>query len=306
MRILVTGASGLLGVNLAMEAAKAHTVFGATHTNALRADAFFTIQTDLLAPAAVERLLNETQPDWVINCAALAIVDACEANPALARKLNVDLPRNLANHVARGGARLVHISTDAVFDGERGDYSEEDEPNPLSVYARTKLEGEQVVRESDPEAIIARVNLYGWSLSGKRSLAEWFYNNLTSGVEMLGFTNIFFCPLLVNDLGNILLEMLANKLHGLYHVVSRDCISKYEFGVALARHFGFDEKLIKPASVAQSNLLARRSPRLTLRSDRLTRDLGAQPPDLSTGLERFYALYQQGYPQALRELLNEE
>src|SRR4030066_46346 len=143
MRILITGASGLLGLNLALETTHRHTVFGTVNQHVLKPDAFTVIQTDLLAPGAVEHLLDLTQPDWVIHCAALANLDACEADPLLAPHLNTDLPRTLASHVARGGARMVHVSTDAVFDGLRGDYREEDQPNPQGVYARTKLAGER-------------------------------------------------------------------------------------------------------------------------------------------------------------------
>jgi dTDP-4-dehydrorhamnose reductase len=306
MRILVTGASGLLGVNLALEAAKRHTVFGTTYTHGLKPETFTSIQTNLLADGAVEQIVDEVQPDWVINCAALAIVDSCENNPDLARQMNVELPRKLALYVARGGARLVHISTDAVFDGQRGNYTENDTPNPLSVYARTKLEGEWAVAEAYPQAILSRVNFFGWSLTGKRSLAEWFFHNLQAGKEMMGFTDIFFCPLLVNDMANILLEMLEQKLCGLYHVVSSQCVSKFEFGVALARQFGYNESLIQPTSVEQSNLLAPRSSRLSLRVDKLVRDLGRTPPDISSGLKRYFELHKIGYSDILRKMINKE
>lgn len=306
MRLLVTGASGLLGVNLALEAAKMHTVFGTTYSHALKVEAFTSIQTNLLADGAIEQLLDEIQPDWVINCAALAIVDACEKDPDLARQMNVELPRKLAQYVARGGARLVHISTDAVFDGQSGDYLEEDTPNPLNVYARTKLEGEFAVANADSRAIIARVNLFGWSLTGKRSLAEWFFQNLKAGKEMMGFTDVYFCPLLVNDLAYILMEMLDKELSGLYHVVSSQCASKYEFGVTLARQFGFKDRLIRPSSIDQSNLIATRSPNLTLRIDKLVNDLEKFPPDILGGIKRFYDLYEIGYPQMLDKLIDAE
>jgi dTDP-4-dehydrorhamnose reductase len=301
-RILITGASGLLGLNLALEAAKAHAVFGVVNNQKLDTEAFLTIQRDLLAPGAVRRLLDETQPDWVIHCAALADLDACEAEPALAQKLNTELPRKLAKYVARGGARLLHVSTDAVFDGQRGDYDEEDIPNPLSTYAKTKLNGERAVAEANRDAIITRVNLFGWSLSGKRSLAEFFFNNLSAGKRVMGFTDVHFCPLLANDLAQIFINMLMNRLSGLYHVVSSECTSKYEFGMKIARKFGLDSGLISPKSVRDAGLEAARSPNLTLRNDKLIHDLGRPVPNLSTGLDRFYTLYQQGYPQRLRRL----
>lgn len=302
MRILVTGASGLLGLNLALAAARQHTVYGVVRSQRLRTDAFHQVQADLLAPGAVEAVLGEAQPDWVIHCAAMANVDACEADPAQARQVNSELPGRLAEHVGRGGARLLHISTDAVFDGERGDYRETDEPNPLGVYARTKLDGERRVDEADRQALIARVNFYGWSLSGKRSLAEYFFYNLQAGRPVRGFTDVFFCPLFVDDLAGLLLRMLEVGLSGLYHVVGSQPITKYEFGMALAQRFGLDSGLIEPTSVTAAGLVASRSPRLTLRVDKLTQALGEPPADFSTGLERFYARYQQGYPQFIQSL----
>jgi dTDP-4-dehydrorhamnose reductase len=302
MRILITGASGLLGLNLALEATLRHTVFGTLHHHPLKTDAFTVIQSDLLAPGAVERLLDQAHPDWVIHCAALANLDACEAKPHQAQKMNTDLPRTLASLVARSGARLVHISTDAVFDGLRGNYSEDDLPTPTSVYSRTKLAGEQAVAETDPTAVIARVNFFGWSMIGNRSLAEFFFNNLSQNKAVMGFTDVYFCPLLVNDLAAILIRMLERKLSGLYHAVSSECLSKYEFGMRLAERFNLDDSLIKPSSVSQSNLKAVRSPNLTLRSDKLARALGEPLPNISTGLEKLYTLYQQGYPQFIQSL----
>ncbi len=193
-RILITGASGLLGLNTAIESAAEHQVFGQVKSHFLHSESFETVQADLLAPGAVQRLLDQTQPDWVIHCAALAVIDACEKDPQQARQLNSEVPRQLARDVARGGARLLHVSTDAVFDGLRGRYTEKDPPNPLSVYARTKLEGEQAVLEENPDAIIARVNLFGWSISGRRSLAEFFFNNLNAEQPCMGFTDVLFCP----------------------------------------------------------------------------------------------------------------
>jgi len=308
MRVLITGASGLLGLNLALEAAgeagseERHTVLGTVNSHTLRTAAFQVVKIDLTAPSAVERLVEKTEPDWIINCAALANVDVCENYPDLAFKMNVDVPKKLAAAVARGGARLMHISTDAVFDGQRGEYTEADAPNPQGVYARTKLQGEKVVLEANPSAAVARVNLYGWSLSGERSLAEFFFYNLVAGNRVMGFTDVYFCPLLVNDLAYILLRMMELELSGLYHAVSSQCLSKYDFGVALAKKFGLDSSLIVPGSVDASGLKAARSPNLSLCSNKLASLLGGPLPGLELGLERFYKLYQAGYSERLKKL----
>ena len=301
-RILITGASGLLGLNTAVEAVKAHEVFGQVNRHPLRTEAFTTIQADLLAPGALERLLDQTRPDWVIHCAALANVDACENDPLQARQLNSEVPCQLAELVARGGARLLHVSTDAVFDGQRGGYTEEDAPHPLGTYAQTKLDGERGVLAANPKAIVARVNLFGWSISGTRSLAEFFFHKLFTGQPCMGFTDVIFCPMLANDLGLVFLKMLDAGLSGLYHAVGSECTSKYEFGLRIARRFGLDESLIAPTSVQEGGLKAARSLNLTLRTDRLTQALGEPLPGLSTGLEGFYTLYQQGYPHWVEQL----
>ena len=294
-----------MGLNLALELAKDNYVIGHVHSQHLVSNSFTVIQGDLLAAGEVQRLLDETKPDWIIHCAALANVDACESDPLQAQQLNTEIPQKLAHYVARGGARLLHVSTDAVFDGEHGGYSEDDKPNPLSIYARTKLQGEQGVARENPDAIIARVNLFGWSLSGNRSLAEFFFNNLRAGTPVMGFTDVYFCPVLANHLAGLFCRMLEAELSGIYHVVGSDCISKYHFGRDIARQFGFDESLIDPNSVANAGLPAARSPNLTLSNEKLIHDIGSFPPNLSTGIRRFYTLYQQGYPQKIRKLVSE-
>ena len=302
MRILITGASGLLGLNTALEAADQHTVFGQVNSHGIKTEAFTVLPADLLEPGAVERLLDQTQPDWVIHCAALASLEACEQNPQLAWELNTDLPRKLAEQCQQGGARLIHVSTDSVFDGKTGGYTEADPASPVGIYTQTKYQAELAVAAANPAALIARVNLFGWSLKGRRSLAEFFFNNLSAGNPVMGFTDVYFCPLLVNDIARIFFRMLELELTGLYHVLSSDSMTKYDFGVSIARKFGLDPGLIAPKSVTESALTAARSPNLTLRVDKLIHDLGETPPTISTGIERFYQLYQQGYPQSIQRL----
>lgn len=302
MRLLVTGASGLLGLNLALEASRDHDVFGSVNRNQLKNAPFDVIHSDLTQDGSLELLFEISRPDWVINCAALANLEACEAQPDLAEKLNIELPEKLAQIVAKGGARMVHISTDAVFDGIKGNYTETDQANPLSKYAVTKLHGEQAVISANPDAIIARVNLFGWSLSGKRSLAEWFVNNLSAEREIQGFTDVYFCPLLANDLGKILLEMFVKGLEGIYHVVSSECSSKYDFGIKIAELFGYDTSLIRPVSLADSNLIAERSLNLTMNPDKLRKALGAPSPSLEIGLAQFHQQFIEGYPQKIQAM----
>jgi len=299
-RILVTGASGLLGLNLSLMETGTHTIVGVDRAK-LANTPFELIRAELTQPGLFSRLIAEVRPEAVIHTAANANVDSCESDPEGARYLNGELPGILAASAAQAGVRFLHISTDAVFDGRKeGIYTETDPPNPLSVYAQTKLLGEQTVLAANPNAIVARVNFFGWSLSGTRSLSEFFYNKLSAGEPCGGFTDVYFCPLFVGDLAEILIRMLDKGLSGLYHVVGAEALSKYEFGRRIARQFGFNEALVLPKSVEESGLKARRSHNLRLSIHKLSAALGQEIPGVSTGIARFYTQAQQGYPQKMR------
>lgn len=300
MRILITGASGLLGLNFCLSLADSQQITGVTHSNPLKDVPFQSVQANLSSPGSITRLITEHRPQLVIHCAALANVDACEQQPDQAMRINADVPGELAAICSKSNINLVHISTDAVFDGLRGDYSEEDETNPLSVYASSKLAGEKNVVRNHPQALIARVNFYGFSLSGTRSLAEFFLDRLSAGQPVNGFVDVMFCPFYVIDLVEILMQMVKKDLSGTYHVVSPETLSKYSFGVNIARRFGFDPGLIQPISVMESALTARRSPRLDLNVEKLLGEK-IELPSQAQGMERFYLDYQAGLPDKIKK-----
>ena len=300
MKLLITGASGLLGINLAMEAMREHQVVGLDRGK-LRSAPFQVIKRDLLNPDEIHSILHATKPDWLINCAALANLEQCEEDPLQAKMLNTDLPAELAAACKKTDIRFVHISTDAVFDGTKeGLYTEDDQTSPPGMYSQTKLDAERAVQEMNSQAIVARVNFYGWSLGGRRSLGEFFVNNLSEGKAVNGFTDVIFCPMLVNVTARLLLELLQKGLTGLYHVVGAQPMSKYQFGVETARTFGLDETRILPRSVEGSGLTAKRSRNLWLSTHKLSTDLGHEIPTFSTGLAEFYTQFQQSYPQKIR------
>lgn len=300
MRLLVTGASGLLGLNLSLvAAAQDHQVTGLSYSRNLQGVPFELCRVNLLEMQTALSVIEKAQPEAIIHCAAVADLNSAEKNPDLARQLNRDAAGDLAQAAFRWGIPFVHISTDAVFDGVTEGYTEQDPVNPLSVYARTKLEGEQAVREAHPDAIIARVVFHGWSLSGKRSLSEFFFNNLHAGQPVKGFTDTQFSPLYSEDLAEILLEMLGAGLSGLYHVVSPEHLSKYEFGVRIAKCFGFDPEWVEPI---RSHAVKRDAPRsltLVLNPDKVQAALGHPLPSVDAGIDRFYRRWLENYPQQL-------
>jgi dTDP-4-dehydrorhamnose reductase len=300
MKLLITGASGLLGINLAMEAMREHEVIGIDRGK-LKSAPFRVIASDFIQVKEIDSILDSTNPDWLINCAALANLEECEKHPDQAHQLNAEFPGALANVCAKRNIKFIHLSTDAVFDGTKdGAYTEADEPNPLGVYSQTKLAGERAVQSANPQAIVARVNFYGWSLGGRRSLGEFFVNNLSEGKNVNGFTDVIFCPMWVNHLSQTLIAMLEKNLSGLYHVVGAQAMSKYQFGMEVARKFGLKTSLIEPQSVKRSSLTAPRSNNLWLSIHKLSTELGHEIPAFSTGLDGFYTQFQQGYPQKIR------
>lgn len=294
-KLLITGASGLLGLNLALAAVeKGYDVTGWSNRRILKGVPFASEPVDLTCLQEIPTRIESIYPDVIIHCAALANVDQAEQEPQLAELINARAPAVIADVAARLQARLVHISTDAVFDGSKGDYTEDDTPNPLNTYARTKLAGEQAVAGTNAEAAIARVVFYGWSPSGDRGLAEFFYNNLAAGRPVTGYTDMFFTPLYVRHLAETLLEMAEFNLAGVYHVFGPDVLSKYELGARLARTFGLDERLIRPFAAAELQDRAPRSLNLSMNTSRLQKALGHTLPGVREGLAALREDYQKG------------
>ncbi len=300
-RILVTGASGLLGGNLAIEAAAAHNVTGVFNANMVVFAGIRTLRADLSIPQDVREIFRRVEPEWVISCAAATDVDLAEANPEWAYRLNRDMPRSMAEVANEMGARFLHISTDAIFDGDGRPLAEDSLPRPVTVYGKSKLAGEQAVMEINPASTIVRTNLFGWSPVHADSLAEWFLLHLVRGEACPGFKDVYFSPILANDLAGVLLKMLSAGLSGVYHVGGATCLSKYEFGQRLAVLFGLQPELVRPTSVDDAGMPAPRRKYLCLDSHRIERALSIRLPTIEEGLARFKALvWRSGFPSLIK------
>jgi len=301
MRILVTGASGLLGINLCLTLAEEHSITGLVNRQKIKDVPFQVIGGNLCDETFLKKAVDQAKPHAIIHCAAAANIDWCEQHADETMQINAEVPGKLAELCFKKNIQMLHVSTDAVFDGKQAEYSEEDEPNPQSMYARSKYLGEQYVLEVNPKALICRANFYGFSISGKRSLAEFFIDNLSAGKRVNGFVDVIFCPLYVRDLAVLLLQMLMKSLSGIYHTVSSESLSKYDFGMSIAQKFGFDPSLIHPISVSGANLIARRSPYLVLKVDKLVA-AGIHPPGQEQGLDCLYRDYLDGWPARVKAL----
>ena len=250
---LVTGAQGFLGANLGRHLqGRAHRVgLGRASGPTLASNYDAWITADLADPAAVTAAATQIEtlrPDVIVHAAAMATHEGCEADPEKARQVNALAAGELSSAARTAGARFLLISTDAVFDGTRGHYSEDDEPAPFSVYGRTKLEGEHRANQANEDVLVVRTNFFGWSPSGTRSILEFFVNALTTKTPVQGFMDFTVTSAYVGALCKALEELAPTDTAGLLHVTSPDALSKYEFGVAVAEEFGLDASLIAPTT----------------------------------------------------------
>jgi len=275
--VLITGAGGLLGTNLVAD----------FRSLGLPVEGIDRSVCDLTEAVATARAIEERQPSCIIHAAALTRVDWCESHPEETWSVNVEASRTLAQIAKRIGSRMVYISTDSVFDGARGYYRETDEPRPLNVYARTKLAGEQAVFAELPDALIVRTVIYGWKRGPEPSFAEWILSRLTAGLEVPCFEDAIFSPILVNDLGYLLMALLERGVSGICHVAAVEACTKFEFARALAKTFGFDPEQVRRASLRSADLCAPRPLNTSLDTSYAARLLGRVMPGVQSGLDGF-------------------
>jgi dTDP-4-dehydrorhamnose reductase len=302
--IVVTGASGLLGASVVLHARDLGLEVAGLHYNhSLLVPGTPMWKLDLTDFSATRDLLQELKPEAIIHCAAATNVDWCEAHPRETEQVNVRASAQLAEMACELNAQMVYVSTDAVFDGGQGNYSETDSPAPLNVYARSKLSGEDEVLKRHSSALIVRVNIYGWNVQEKLSLAEWFLQRVGQEQQVPGFTDVTFCPMLANDLAVVLMQMVKRRLSGLYHVTGSEKISKYEFGRRVVAAFGLDPSRVVPARVEDTNLKARRPLDISLNTEKVCQAMGLKMPGVEEGIRSFHALHEHGYPQKIKSFL---
>jgi dTDP-4-dehydrorhamnose reductase len=307
--VLIIGASGFLGSNIAQAAHKQHNAVLHSFSHPVALDQCPSYTADLLETCAVDRLIDAAEPDLVINCAALANVDACEHHSELARQLNAMLPGALARVCNRSAIDFVHISTDAVFGATGAPYSVDTSPQPTNAYGRSKLVGESLVLEQHPSALVVRTNIVGWSPSGQRSLLEFFWHRLSRGESSPGFADAMFRPVAANELWSAIsawsTEARNTGRAGIRHATGATLLSKLDFGRRVARTFGFDPQLIQVADLGGANLAAKRALNLDVLPSPLPvdHDLDSPMADIDRSLARLRILAAEGYRGALARMV---
>ncbi len=289
-RVLITGVSGLLGSNLAHCWQTHYTLAGIFNTHPVVLKGVALYQADLLDTVAFNKVLDEFKPQVIVHAAALANVDVCEADHALADAMNITAARQVHEAAGKRSIKLVHISTDAIYDGSKGNYNEADLPNPVNYYAVTKLKAELSALQ-DANALVMRTSFYGFNIIKKQSLAEWVIGELGAGRAINGFTDVISSNIFTFDLAAVMTAMIEKDLTGVYNVASSDALSKYDFARELARVFNLDASLIKPASVDSVGFKAARPKDLSLNTAKLAGVMEGKIPSSRDSIGHFYQQY---------------
>jgi len=285
VKVLVTGAAGLLGGRLAtLLAARGFAVVALRH-DAPTPPALPALTLDLTDQGALGATLDASRPDAVVHAAVLSRADECERRPDLATDLNARLPGRLGAACRARGIRLVGLSTDLVFGGERALSDERAAPFPLGVYGRTKLEGEQALLSADPSAAVARVALVAGRGHGPRGTAsESIAWALREGQTVRLFADEHRTPVDPESVADGVALLLERGGAGLFHLGGPERLSRLELGLRVARVLGLPSRGIESALQAEYGGPDRRPADTSLDSARARQELGWKPGPLDRAL----------------------
>jgi dTDP-4-dehydrorhamnose reductase len=233
----------------------------------------------------VRHVIAQAEPDVIVNCAAITNVDACELERETAWKVNVGGVENLIEASHRTDAMIVHVSSDYVFDGKNGPYTEDDRPEPLSYYGKTKLASENALLASGRKFFIARtLVLYGHATGVKANFVLWLVQSLEKKTPVRIVDDQIGNPTLADDLAYGLLRGVELEKTGIYNVAGRDIMSRYEFALRVADVFSLDHSLITPIKTADLHQPAPRPLKSGLVTLKAEVDLGIKPSTVEEGL----------------------
>ena len=286
-RILVTGASGLLGrklVKLAVE--EGHEVFSAYSSH--QVDLGKPVKLDLTQPESVKRAVNESKPEVLIHAGGLTDVDYCEIHKDEATKVNAEGTANLLNASERLKPHCIYVSTDYVFDGQKGNYGEDDQPNPVNHYGYSKLKAEELVKEYSGKWCIARTSVvFGWGREHRPNFATWVLSKLKAGEPVNAVFDQYASPTLNTNLAEMLLDVAEANLTGIIHLAGATRINRYDFARSIAGLFDLDEDLIRATESSSLNWTAKRPADSSLRIQKANETLRHRPLSLNDALHHF-------------------
>lgn len=297
-KILITGSNGLLGQKLVYwlrQKQNVELIATSRGENRLKEKTGYIYEPlDITDKAQVQNIISKYLPDVIINTAAMTNVDACETKREECRLINVTAVENILSSITKPQipnhklqTQLIHLSTDFVFDGASGPYSENDTPHPLSYYAQSKYDSEKVLTQSEiPWTIIRTIIIYGVSENMSRlNLILWAIKSLSNGEKIRVVTDQYRAPTLAEDLADACINAALKSKTGIYHVSGRETMSIIQIVQTVADYFGLDKNLVEPVSSSALNQPARRPPRTGFIIDKAIRELDYHPHTLVEGLE---------------------
>jgi dTDP-4-dehydrorhamnose reductase len=245
------------------------------------------IKADITDLAALQILFQSAKPNTVIHTASETNVDKCEIEKDRAWKINVEGTRNIVEACRQTDAKLIYISTDYVFDGEKGMYSEEDIPNPLNFYGLGKLEGERQASKSSPNMAILRTSVLYGTHPTKQDFVTWVMTKLKQANEITVVDDHFNTPTLAQNLASMALEIAQRDLKGIFNTSGSERISRFDFARKIAVAFGLDDSLIKPIKMKElAAWIAIRPRDSSLNTVKIQRELKTQPLSINVGLSK--------------------
>lgn len=280
---LIIAASGLVGRSLMDRLSKSGAAPVGTYANRPSAG---LRHLDITDASQLADCITALRPQTIYLTSALTHVDYCEDHEEVARRINVLGPRRVAEEARRTGAKLVFYSTEYIFDGADGPYDEDAAPNPLSVYGRTKLEAENVIRGILEDALILRTTVvFGWDQQSI-NFAMQIYDRVQKGLEMTIPADQLSSPTWAGYLADVSVRLMESGVSGVVNVVGRDTVSRTEFARSLVKLFGGKPERVIPVSTASLRQKAARPLRGGLRTEKLRDLLGQVPLSLEESLAR--------------------
>lgn len=296
IKVVITGSNGLLGqslLNLLLQEKEKYQVFGFSRgKNRSGRKDFQYISIDITDEKILKKNLLEIQPKVIINTAAMTQVDACENNKEACDLLNVTVVKWLSEISKVLEAHLIHLSTDFIFDGVKGNYKETDKPNPLSYYGLSKLKSEEVLTKSKIDyTIIRTILVYGKVFDMSRSnIVLWVKKSLEEKKEITIVDDQYRTPTYVEDLALACKISMDKKATGVYHIASNKLMSVYEIAQEIANAFDLDKSLIKPISTSTLNQTAKRPAKTGFDLSKTKKELDFHPKSFKENLQKFKEL----------------
>ena len=271
MKVAIAGASGLLGSNWCAALRNTWNIIPLWHTRMFEYPWLAGVSISLSSMDELCHFMESSAPDLVVNCAALTNIERCEREPELAELVNAQIAGNIAAACDKYGVKLIHISTDHLFRGDKSFYAENESVCPVNSYGRTKALGEKLVLDKHSSALVVRTNFFGNGLDGSVSFSDKIISALQEDREMLLFDDVFYTPIAMSELILKVMQLVNLDVSGIFNVCGTERLSKYEFGLLVASAGGFNLNLLKPTSINDRTDLVRRPRDLSLATDKLTK-----------------------------------